>query len=288
MTKITDLKGFCYPLTPEGRASIVGSFPWSYGTEYTVISYRGNAAAIARWLPAPLEPGPEPDRCYVAFSKWWSVWDGGEDMPAINPGRTQYREAAIWVGCSFEGRPGQMCLPIWVDNDFTMARGWFMGFPKKLGEIMISEYQPLNPRMPPVGIGTRITGICSAHGERLLKGSITLERQVQRSELPPPIGRTPLHIRHFPSIVKGAGPSVLELVSLGSESWKWDPVIWAGKGELEFFPSDLEDHMSLAPVEVLGGYRYRNGYTFDGGEVLHDWTREPEVQGRAGGNSHTS
>lgn len=275
MTRITDLKGFSYPLTPDGRSSLVGPFPWHYGTEYTVISYRANVADIARWLPEPLELGDEPDRCYVAFSRWWSVWHGGEDMTHINPGRTQYQEAAIWVGCSYQGVAGQMCLPIWVDNDFTMARGWFMGFPKKLGQIAISDYNALNPGMSKLGIGSRVTGMCSAHGEQLMRGTVTLEREISREELPPPLGRPLFHIRHFPSIVKGGPPSVLELVRLGAENWNWDPVMFAGTAELEFFPSAIEEHMPLAPIEVLGGYRFSNGYTFDGGTVLHDWTSEP-------------
>ena len=274
MTRITDLKGFSYPLTPGGRSSIVGPFPWHYGTEYTVISYRGNADEIVRWLPEPLQPGPEPDMCYVAFSKWWSVWDGAEDLPAVNPERTQYKEAAIWVGCSFEGTAGQICLPIWVDNDFTMARGWFMGFPKKLGEIAITDYLGLNPAMNDLGAGSTITGIASAHGERLFKGSVTLERQIERADLPAPLGRPLFHIRHFPSVVAGAKPSVLELVRLGAENWQWDPVLFAGSAELEFYPSEIEEHMLLAPLEVLGGYRFRNGYTFNGGTVVHDWLPE--------------
>ena len=66
-------------------------------------------------------------------------------MAFTNPERTQYRECAIWVGCSFQGTPGQICLLIWVSNDFTMARGWFMGFAKKLGQTYLTEYHPLNP-----------------------------------------------------------------------------------------------------------------------------------------------
>ena len=98
MTRINDLKGFCYPLSPEGRSSVVGPMPWHYATEYTTIAYHADPDEIAKWLPYPLEPGPNPDVAYVAFSKWWSVWDGAEDMPAINPERTQYKEGAIWVG----------------------------------------------------------------------------------------------------------------------------------------------------------------------------------------------
>lgn len=274
MAKIEDLKGFCYPLTPDGKSSVVGNFPWHYGTEYITITYKADPKEIEKWIPEPLEPSKAaPGMAYVAFSKWWSVWDKGEDMPAINPGRTQYKEGAIWVGCSFNGVEGQICLPIWVDNDFTMARGWFMGFAKKLGEVMITDYNPLNPMMKEVGIGTKMTGIVSSHGEKLISGGITIERQIDRSEMPKPIGLPLFHIRHFPSLVPGAKPSVLELVKLGAKDWHWDPVVWAGKGTLDFFPSEIEEHMSLKPLEVLGAYRYRNGYTFDGAEVLYDWLK---------------
>ena len=271
---MTDLKGFSYPLTPGGKSSIIGDMPWHYGTEYTVISYKADPLEIAKWLPEPLQPGPEPGMAYVAFSKWWSVWDNAIDMPHIIPERTQYKEAAIWVGCSFDGTPGQICLPIWVDNDFTMARGWFMGFPKKLGQVMISDYNSLNPAMNELGIGSKVTGIVTSHGEKLICGSLEITEKIDRSELPAPLGRPLFHIRHFPSIVPGAKPSVLDLVKLGATNWKWDPVIWKGKPELEFFPSEIEEHMSLKPVELLGAYRYYNGYTFPGGGIVHDWLKD--------------
>jgi acetoacetate decarboxylase len=278
MTKITDLKGFSYPLTPEGRSSLVGDPPWHYATEYTVVSYRADADEVARWLPDPLEPGPEPGMCYAAFSRWWSVWEKGRELPSINPGRTQYREAAIWAGCSYQGVPGQICLTIWVSEDFSMARGWFMGFPKKLGEISITEYNALNPAMREMAAGSKVTGVCSSHGEMLLRGSVLVQRRIERSELPPPLGRPLFHIRHFPSIIKGAVPSVLELVKLGSENWRWDPVVWAGTADLQFLPSEIEEHTSLAPLDIVGGYCYSNGYTFSGGEVLHDWTHDGSLR----------
>ena len=274
MTKITDLRGYCYPLTPAGRSSLVGNPPWHYATEYTVISYRAEIDKVAQWLPEPLELGPEPDMCYAAFSRWWSVWESGTDMPSINPGRTQYREAAIWAGCSYRGIPGQICLPIWVSADFSMARGWFMGFPKKLGEIMITETNALNPAMREVGVGSRLTGTCSSHGEMLLKGSVLVERTVDRSELPAPLGRPLFHIRHFPSIVSQAVPSVLELVSSRCRQLELGSRNLGRRGPAAV--SALRDrgaHVSQASGHP-GGYRYSNGYTFAGGEVLHDWRQE--------------
>ena len=40
MAKIEELKGFCYPLSPEGKCSLLGNPPWHYGTEYLNIAYR--------------------------------------------------------------------------------------------------------------------------------------------------------------------------------------------------------------------------------------------------------
>lgn len=274
MAKIEELKGFCYPLSPEGKCSLLGNPPWHYGTEYLNIAYRVDPDAVAKWLPEPVELGDHPDVAYVAFSKWWSVWDDNKDLAWTNPERTQYKEAAIWVGCSYKGEQAQMCLPIWVDNDFTMARGWAMGFPKKLGQVSITDYNPYNPGMPVMGPGAKLTGTVASHGERLIKGTLTIERQISPSELPAPMGRALIHLRHFPSIVPGARPSVCELVKLGASNKQADPVAWAGSGELEFYPSELEEHMPLAPKEVLGAYWFRNGYTFDGAEILHDYTKD--------------
>jgi Acetoacetate decarboxylase len=271
MTTINDLKGFCYPLTPKGLSSLVGEMPWHYGTEYISIAYRTDPEAIAAYLPKPLEPGPEPDMAYVAFSKWWSLWDNQPDMAFTNPERTQYRECAIWVSCCFKGTPGQICLQIWVSNDFTMARGWFMGFAKKLGQTCMTEYHPLNPRMKPLGPGSKLKGFLCTHGERLIEGTLEIENKITRAELPKPMGLPFFHIRHFPSIVKGASPSVLELVRLGAENVRYGEDIWAGKGSLKFLPSEIEEHMPLAPQEIISAYHFTSGFSFPGGEVLHSW-----------------
>ncbi len=150
-----------------------------------------------------------------------------------------------------------------------------MGFPKKLGQISITDYNPYNPGMPKAGPGVKLTGTVASHGERLIRGTLTIERQINPSELPKPMGLPLIHLRHFPSLVPGAKPSVCELVRLGAVNKQSDPVAWAGSGELTFLPSDLEEHMPLAPSGgIIGAYWFRNGYTFDGAEVLHDYTTD--------------
>ena len=66
MAKIEELKGFCYPLSPEGKCSLLGNPPWHYGTEYLNIAYRVDPDAVAKWLPEPVELGDHPDVAYVA------------------------------------------------------------------------------------------------------------------------------------------------------------------------------------------------------------------------------
>ncbi len=156
MTLISGLKGFSYPLTPNGISSVVGDLPWHYGTENLNIVYKTNPAAVAAYLPEPLEPGDDPDTVYVSFSKWYSLWDNQRDMAFVNPERARYNETIVWVSSAYKGQQGQTCLFSWVDNDFTLARGWFMGFPKKLGLTYQSEYHALNPAMNAVGIGSKI------------------------------------------------------------------------------------------------------------------------------------
>ena len=64
---------------------------------------------------------------------------------------------------------------------------------------------------------------------------------------------------------------MLELVKLGADNLRFSEDIWAGKGTLTFFPSDIEEHMVLAPREIIGAYHFSSGYSFPGGEVLHKW-----------------
>ena len=37
------------------------------------------------------------------------------------------------VRCTYRGETYSRCVYIWVDKDFALARGWYQGYPKKLG-----------------------------------------------------------------------------------------------------------------------------------------------------------
>jgi hypothetical protein len=86
-------------------------------------------------------------------------------MAFINRERTQYQECAIWVGCSFQGAVGQVCLPIWVRQRLHPSAWLDNGVWQEVGADL-SEYRPLNPRMPPLGPGAKMKGYVCAHGDR--------------------------------------------------------------------------------------------------------------------------
>src|SRR2546421_4563286 len=90
----------------------------------------------------------------------------------------------------------------------------------------------------------------------LIRGTLEVEKKIDCEELPRPMGLPIFHIRHFPSIVRGATPSLLELVRLGAENVRYGENLWAGRGILRFFPSEIEEHLPLAPHEILGAYHF--------------------------------
>lgn len=47
--------------------------------------------------------------------------------------------------CSYQGEVGYLVPFIWVDNDFTLMRGFIQGFPKTLGRIYMTKLHEMNP-----------------------------------------------------------------------------------------------------------------------------------------------
>lgn len=269
MTTIKDLKGFSYP-TPTGVSSVVGNLPWHFGTEHLGIVYRTDPDVVASYLPEPLEPGKYPDRVFVEFGRWHSLWDQ-TDMTYVNPERTYYQETVIWVNSAFKGEQGKTCIQTWVDKDFSLVRGMFMGFHKKFGNTHKSIYHRMNPKMPGLSVGSKMKGWLCAHGERLMEGSLEIKEQIKYTDLPEPILLPLFNIRYFPSMISDAPPSVLELIRLYAQDFCNDEYVWAGDGTIKLFPSEIEEFTRLKPIEVLGAYYFENGCTITGGEILHRW-----------------
>jgi len=261
------LKGYSLPLTPKGRSSIVEAPPWHYGGEVMQVVFLTNKKRARELIPPPLEIGPEPGKGILWFVEWVSVSESNPDLAFINPERAVYRECLVMIQCSYQGVPGYIVPYIWVDNDFTMMRGFVQGFPKKLCRIYRTKLAELNPKIGGKRVGAKMKGICEAHGERIVEASLVFTRQAAPSELPPV--RFYL-MRHFPNIEDPSKPLVHELAISNISDVKVSD-IWAGDAEIKFFESAVEEIAALKPVEVLGGFFHNMGFTINGGKVLYKY-----------------
>lgn len=277
MSPLSDLEGFSVPFSPHGKAQVVGRPPWNFGVDLFAIHYKTDPDEIKKLLPEPLEPSrEEPDVAYVWFGDWQGIWQGWEDMLAVNPERVLYKECLLGVRCSYKGIEGQRVVYIWVDNDFTMLRGWFMGFPKKIGRVHLGttnrHLHELNPALPGVKASAKYTSICESHGERLITGTIKLNKQITPAELPAPFGTDLYHTVHFPSadVESRDKPLVHQLIQTVSSNLTFGE-LWAGEGEMTFHDSPLEEHYAIRPKEIIGAYLIPVGFTIEGTKLLHTY-----------------
>src|SRR5437868_14203150 len=207
------MKGFMAPRSPEGRASIVPPPPWHYSGDVLTIEYRTDPARVAALLPAPVEPADDdPGAVAVVFADWQSCSDTFEEL--LDPVRAQYREAFVVVRCAFRGELYSRCVYIWVDKDFTLARGWHQGYPKKLGTVWMTRPVRAGKAGPRLEPGGRFGATLAAGDRRLIEATFTI---TGRSDTNGFVNALPmLHSRYFPSIESQGPPSMDELVTMKS------------------------------------------------------------------------
>ena len=75
------LKGFMFPRTRGGRASLLPPVPWHYSGQMLTLEYRSDPEAVAELLP----PGLEPRELIAGY--WREVamsWRGGTTLDRHN------------------------------------------------------------------------------------------------------------------------------------------------------------------------------------------------------------
>ena len=273
---LSDLNGYSVPFSPNGTAQIVGGLPWHFGVDLFAIHYQTDADEIKKLLPEPLELSKEdPEGAYIWFGDWQGIWEGNHDMLAVNPERVQYQECLLGVRCSYNGIEGQRVVYIWVNKDFSMMRGWFMGFPKKFGAVHLGSsnrhLHNLNPALKGIAPGMEYRAWCESHGERLVTGNITLKEQITPDKLPKPFGTDLYHTIHFPSAdVESNKPLTHQLIQTVSSNLKFGD-IWQCDGEMTFSDSPLEEHFAVRPREITGSYLIPVGFTIEGTKLIHTY-----------------
>ncbi|MCU1506372.1 MAG: hypothetical protein QOK46_643 [Microbacteriaceae bacterium] len=264
------LNGFLPPLTPTGTSSLVPSPPWHYSGTLLTVEYRTDPGNIRAILPADLDLAPDdPGAVAIIWADWQSCSDGGLEL--LDPIRSQYLEAFVVVRCSYAGVVYSRCVAIWVTKDFAMARGWFQGYPKKLGSIQVTRIFNRGKATPRLEAGAQLGASLSAYDHRLASAVVTLRAPAESNGFVN--GHRMLHNRFLPSIGKGDGLSLDQLVSMGGVDLDLGQA-WEGDAELSLADSPWDELHSILPVhEIIGGYYREVGTTFDGGELIVDRSR---------------
>jgi hypothetical protein len=263
MRRMAELHGFLPPRSPDGQASLVPAPPWRYAGDVLTLEYRAASGAVARWLPAGVEPADEePDAVAVVFADWQSCGADGAEL--LDPVRSQYKEAFVVVRCRHGGQTYSRCILIWVDKDFALARGWFQGYPKKLGSIWMTRPITVGTAGPRLEPGGRFGASLASNDRRLIDATFTIEHETDTGGF---VNALPmLHSRWMPAI-DAAGDALDELVVLRSRDVEVGPA-YAGSFDLRLHDAPTEELTSLLPVEPIAGYWRRVGATFVGGERL--------------------
>ncbi|MFD9635089.1 acetoacetate decarboxylase family protein [Streptomyces violascens] len=268
---MSSVRGYFHPKTATGESSVVPAPPWHYSGDVLTVEYRTDPARVRELLPHPLELAPEdPGAVALVWADWQSCSASRDEL--LDPVRAQYKEALAVVRCSYRGQVHSRCVYIWVDKDFALVRGFHQGYPKKLGSIHQTRPHPFGPA-PRIEAGARFGATLAAADRRLAQAVVTLRQ-------PSPTGgfvnaHPMAHHRWLPSIEKGKGLALDELIESGTASFEAGQA-WAGDADLELFDSPTEELARLAVREPIAAYYRQVGVVWDGGRLLESNTSGAE------------
>ncbi|MDA8370731.1 MAG: acetoacetate decarboxylase family protein [Nocardiopsaceae bacterium] len=265
------VRGYFYPKTATGQSSIIPPPPWHYSGDLLTVEYRTDPDRVRELLPEPLEPAAEdPGAVALIWADWQSCAESKEEL--LDPVRAQYKEMFAVVRCSYKGRTYTRCVYIWVDKDFSIARGLHQGYPKKFGSIHMTRPHPYGPA-PRIEAGARFGATLAAADRRLAQAVVTLRELAENNGF---VNAHPMaHHRWMPSIEKGGGLALDELVESGAASVEAGPA-WKGEADLDLFDSPTEELSLLAVREPIAAYYRQVGVVWNGGTLLEQGTSGAE------------
>ena len=260
------MRGFLFPKSPDGRASLIPPPPWHYSGEMLTVEYRTDPERVAELIP---EGAALPENDPGAVALIWADWQSaGDDLAeTLDPVRSQYKECFLVLRCEWDDRVWSRSPYIWVDKDFALARGYHQGYPKKLGDIWMTRPVTVGKAGPRLETGGRFGATLTVAGRRIAEVRLTL---TEPAGTPGFVNAHPmLHNRTWPRIESDGSQSMDELVTMSGYDGEVAD-IWAAEAEIALFDAPSEELSSLAPLEVIGGYYHKVGVSWRAGTTLRD------------------
>jgi hypothetical protein len=265
------LQGFCLPLSPLGKANVVGAPPWHYSGDVIALEFWTEPSAAAATLPPGLTPDPYSNGRAIALFADWQYTGANDEL--LEPARYQNREFYMLLDACWKDTPVYWAPYAYVDNDSSMARGWIQGFPKRLGSIFQTRtFAAPGPAAAPIAPGTKFGASLSVHGQRLANGRLTLRQE--QADVSGALGRPAINRRYFPNLSadKHDCPVVDELVMAVHDDLTIID-IWSGDAELELPKAIGEELHELSPVKMGTGYRLSMSCSIGGLKVLENFAK---------------
>ena len=260
-TTTMTLQGWSLPLSPGGTASLVPPPPWHFSGEALGIDFR----AVRRRHRGRAARGPRARRRRLLLVHVLRVVVVRRRRPPLiaDPARGQYREAYVSVSASMDGRKVTRVPYIRVDN----ACPWPGATPRasrrssarctSAGRCGSGRADPGSSR----GCSWATRRASATRSCTVPSPSPTRPRRATSPGRCVPVW----HTRHFPDLA-GGDPLVHDLARNLISGFELAD-IWQGDAELDFLPSEFEEHMTLAPIEVLSGFSGAVAFTITGAEV---------------------
>lgn len=258
-----ETKGFFYPRTRSGKASVVPAPPWDYSGNILTIEFRTHPDAVAALLPEPLGlVQDDPGAVSITFAEWQSCGQTREEL--LDPVRAQYMEAYVGTRCEFEGRVFSRTAFIWVDSDAAFVRGLQQGYPKKFGSVWMTRFYSQLQGSPALAAGGRMGATLTVADRRLAETVVTLTAPTSDTGFVN--SHTLAHHRYLPA-VDAAGDVHAELIEVDA-AMSFGQVWAADVDTLSFFDSPTEELSSLTVLDIISATYQEVGMTFSGAKTL--------------------
>lgn len=217
---------------------------------FQVVPFTAEPEAVARLLPAPLEPARDGACAAIGIRIPYSSAYGA------------FNEAALELGCTFRGRAGWYSSHVWHDGPAGIAAGReIYGTPKIFAEIGIGH------------VGPTLLTRASMGGVAVVTISTTDDVAIDPSELPD--HRPAWRLKLIPR-ADGPGPALKQLIDAGGATL--DLVVHAafrGRGTVAFEASPLCDLVDLRPRDAGRAWTYEASYAEGYAAIVHDYLAEP-------------
>ncbi len=258
------MKGFMFPRSATGKASLLPPPPWHYSGDMLTLEYRTDPAAVAELLPDGVTPADDdPGAVAIVWADWQACSDSFAEL--LDPVRAQYKEVFVVVRCQFEGKHYSRCVYIWVDTDYAMVRGQHQGYPKKLGSIFLTRPVRVGRAGPRLEVGGRFGATLAAYDRRLFEAAFEITGPSEDAGF---VNALPmLHNRWMPAIEGDGTDSLDEFVTMAG----YDVEIgrsFTGTFTLTLGTSPAEELERLAPRELIAGYWREVAFSWRSGTTL--------------------